>query len=180
MTTPTNPFLKLYDAVYQLLLAERDGENQLANIVRMRNRISFGTVNGHDRNPKDFGVTSADMPELMLWDEGFNWNPHANSTSCKWTQNLSLVIATGDWRYGEFISRLHWLTLVNAQRWQESLGGLTWCGQPFVKNFQEVAVTTGEYHPERQSAPAGWTGIWRMRFDCQLSRINVVYTEPEA
>src|ERR1700733_10808095 len=110
-----NPFLKTYDAVFNLLFS---ANNPLTGMVKVGNRISFGTPAATDRSVTKQNVSTADLPEIMLIDEGGVANTHANSSAMGFTQNLTLYISTGDFRYGVYTSVINWWILVNMQQWQ--------------------------------------------------------------
>lgn len=175
MSIPTNPFCKTYDAVFEILFG---GENNaLADMVRVGNRINFGTESERDRSPTKPTVTTADLPEVRLIDVGGTLNLHANSSSLSYIQQLSLYTQTGDWRYANFISLLNWYTIVNMSKWRTLLTSLRWNEKPFVKNILNTPIQIGAQNPERSNAVAGWTSIWQMQLELRIDNVDIVYKE---
>ena len=179
MTIPTNPFLKTYDAVYNMLFGGTG--NELAAMVSVGNRINFGSPSELNRDPVKIRPVTADLPEVRLIDEGGALNLHANSSSLSYTQSLSLVIQSGDWRYGNFCSALNWYTVVNMSKWRTELigiGGLTWNGASIIKNIRMGVVSQiGESNPERPNSINGWSTVWRMQIDMQIPNAAITYFE---
>lgn len=174
--TATNPFCKAYDAVFNLLFGGTN--NELANLVKVNNRISFGSAIDKDRDPTKHSIASADNPEVWLVDNGGMLNLHANSSSLSYDQTLSLVMATGDWRYGKFASLLNWYTVVNMSQWRSTLlAGTLWNGKPFIKNITNIPIQIASDNPQRANAVAGWNDIWRMTLQLRIDNVDIVYKE---
>lgn len=174
MSLQANPFLKVYDAVYSLLFDGAD--NELAREIKIGNRVTYGTLNGGRDSIKD-QVQTADTPELILVDEGGLFNPHANSSGCKYDQNLGIYVSTGDYRYGAIASKLNWYIACNMANWGTTLGALTWNGEHFVKGIQIIPIQLGESNPERNRNISGWNVIWRVQLELRISNVNLVYLE---
>lgn len=177
MALQANPFLKVYDAVYALLFTVGGGANLLAAEIAAGNRVSYGTEIEYNRKPQKDTVTTADIPELILVDEGGNTNLHASSSGMMYKQSLGIYVSTGDWRYGTIASKLNWYILCNLQVWQTTLGALTWRGEKFVKNIELVPIQIGESNPERNRNLNGFNLVWRIVFELRISKVNTVYTE---
>jgi hypothetical protein len=175
---PTNPFLKVYDAVWDLLFNNDDGSNLLAEMVRVGNRINFGSALENDRDPWKQTVDTADVPELILMDEGGTFNLHGNSSSTAYTQFITLYVSSGDYNYGRYISAINWYIMCNLGKWKTLISSLSWRGRTgFVKNVKIIPVQVGESNPERQTMIAGFTAIWRMQWDCMIPTIDLVQSE---
>ena len=174
-TTISNPYLRVYDGVFDLLFA---GEpNPLAGMFKVNNRISFGTPAEANRNVMKDRLVSADAPEAILIDEGGLLNPHANSSGMSYTQNLAVYISTGDFRYSVYASVINWWITCNIQRWKIVLADLTWNGFKYVKNIQIVPVQISESNPERNRNLNGFNCIWRMQIELRIDNKNITYTE---
>lgn len=173
--TIDNPFLRVYDKVFSLLFEGED--NPLANMIQPGNRISFGSVNADNRSPSKDRPTTADVPELMLIDEGGNLNLHANSSGAKYIQNLSMYVSTGDFRYGRYASCINWFIACNLGSWRSELTSITWCGIPVVKNIDIIPVQIGESNPERTRMPNGWSCIWRLNIELRIPSENLIPAE---
>jgi hypothetical protein len=172
----TNPFLTAYDGVFNCLFG--GANNALADMVKLGNRVSYGTAIDKDRNPTHNNVVTSDIPEIQLLDEGGSLNLHSNSSGLSYQQNIALYLATGDWRYGKYASMLNWYTVVNMAQWRTTLGGLTWNNKPFIKNIKmDTAIQIGSVNPQRSNAPAGWSAIWRMTLDLRIDNVDVIYIE---
>ena len=178
MTLATDPFLKCYDAVFNLLFGGTN--NPFATMVKVGNRVSFGTPIEFERSPaKQSLAFGTDLPEVQLIDEGGALNLHANSSSLGYTQNLTLYIMTGDFRYGNFCSKLNWYTAVNFANWRSTLGGLSWNGHAgYIKNIKAgAAIQIGESNPIRNRGIDGWTSVWRLQIDMMIQNTDLVFTE---
>ena len=176
MTLATDPFLKCYDAVFNLLFG--GSPNPFADMVKVGNRVSFGTPSATNRSPDKPSITTADLPEVQLLDEGGPLNLHANSSSLGYTQNLTLYMMSGDKRYGNFCSKLNWYTAVNFANWRTTLGGLTWNGHTYIKNIKPgLSVQIGDSNPQRNRGIEGLTAIWRMQIDMMIQNTDLVFTE---
>lgn len=176
-TAVANPFLKVYDGVYDLLFNSGGSANLLADIIKVGNRVHFGTLKEHDRTQSKPSVVSADHPELWLYDEGATINPHFDSSSMEAMQNISLQCSTGDYRYGNYVSVINWYMMANMIQWRTALGALRWNSRPFVKNLKSIPIQIGETNTERNNALAGWTTIWRMQIQLVINTVDVIYNE---
>lgn len=178
MSVQANPLLKVYDGLYSLLF---DGEeNPLAEVIKPGNRITFGSLKETDRAPCKESVTSADVPELQLIDEGGLYNPHANSNGMSYQQNFGLYISTGDFRYGVIASLINWYIICNVQNWKTVLYSLKWNDENFVTGLQVIPVQIGESNPERNRNLSGWNCIWRIQIELRMRTGNLTYTESES
>ena len=175
MTIPSNPFLLVYDKIFDLLFD--GGSNPLADLVKVKNRVSFGSLAEQSRNIKKDNVASADMPELIVVDEGGSLNLHANSSGGQYMQSIGIYISTGDYRYSILASLINWYVWCNLIKWRTELTGLTWNGTPFVKNINIIPVQIGESNPERNRGINGWNVIWRLQIELRIARENLVYEE---
>ena len=175
MSLQANPFSKVYDGVYSLLF---DGEdNELSRLIKVGNRVSYSELNELGRVSIKENVTTADVPELILVDEGGSLNIHANSSSGSYQQNLGLYTSTGDYRYGIIASRINWFMWCNVAKWGTKLGEITWNGNHFVKGLQVIPIQIGESNPERNRNIKGWNIIWRLQLDLRIPNSDLVYTE---
>lgn len=171
----TNPYLKVYDAVFALLF---DGDdNPLAGMIKINNRISFGTDTAENRNVMKDRLASADTPEVILIDEGGLLNPHANSSGMSYIQNMAIYISTGDFRYSVYASVINWWITCNIQKWKQILGTLTWNGIKYVKNIQIIPVQISESNPERNRNINGFNCIWRLQLELRIDHTNITYSE---
>jgi hypothetical protein len=168
-----DPFSRCYDTVFALLF--NGSNNPLSAMVKPGNRLSFGADSDNDRGPAKERVQSADLPEVRLIDEGGVLNLHATSSTMSYTQNLSIIIQTGDWRYGKFASLLNWYTTCNLKGWRETLAGLKWNGNPYIKNIEaNLPIQIGPGNPERTNGIAGWTSVWRLRITMSINSVDVI------
>lgn len=169
-----NPFQKVYDGVYDLLFAGVD--NPLAGIIQPANYVGFDSNNS---NPVKSSVAGADMPQVMLVDEGGNTNLHSNSSGSQYVQNLSLYASSGDLRYS-IISNINWAILCNLGKWRTLLSGITWNGESIVKDIALIPIIMGADATINVNQPTtikGWTSIWRLQITLRISNVNLVYTE---
>lgn len=171
-----NPYLKVYDAIFELLFG--GDENPLAGMIKVNNRISFGTDTAENRNVMKDRLATADAPEAILIDEGGMLNPHANSSGMSYIQNLAIYISTGDFRYSVYASVINWWITCNIQKWGKVLkDGLTWNGLKYVKNIQIVPVQISESNPERNRNLSGFNCIWRLQLELRIDNTNITYSE---
>ena len=167
----------MYDGLYALLF---DGEdNPLADLIKVGNRVTYGSLKETDRSTIKESVTTADTPELILVDEGGQLNPHANSSGGQFMQNFGIYVSTGDYRYCTLASVINWYVWCNIINWKTVLGGLTWNGAPFVKGLQTIPVQIRESNPERNRNLKGWNCIWRIQIELRIQDAYLVYTETE-
>ena len=174
MSLQSNPFLKTYDAVYDLLFS--GDNNPLATEIKVGNRVTYGSRSTNRDSVKDT-IQSSDVPELILVDEGGLLNIHANSSGGSYLQSLAIITSTGDYRYGAIASKINWYIWCNIANWTAVLGALTWNGEQFVKNIQAVPIQIGESNPERNRNIKGWNIVWRFQLELRISKANLVYTE---
>ena len=174
MPLQSNPFLKTYDAVYDLLFGGVN--NELASIIKVGNRVTYGSLNTNRDSLKD-SIQAADTPELILQDEGGIFNPHANSSGCSYTQSFGIYVSTGDYRYGQIASLINWYLACNVAKWGTTLGALTWKDVHYVKGIQTIHDQLVEINPERNRNIKGWNCVWRIQLELRIPNVNLVYTE---
>jgi len=176
MSAIDNPYLRLYDAFYKLMFEGDD--NKLGAFVKVGNRVTFGTLKQDDRNPFKQSVTTADIPEIVLIDEGGFLNIHGNSSGAKQQYNLVMYISTGDWRYSCYIAPIGWYITCNLNKWLQGIRDeVTWNGTNFVKNVLPTPIQIGESNPERNRMLDGWTAIWRFQFELFFPTGTITYSE---
>lgn len=175
MTVPLNPFVKAYDAVYALLFSGVG--NELASMITIGNRVTLGTPINANRSPLKEGTTSADMPELILVDEGSQINVHVNSSQVECLQSISIYVSTGDLRYGAIASNINWYILCRIGEWRELLSNTTWNGTTFIKGIEVIPVQVGPNNPQRLQNPIGWNIIWRIILKLRINNTDLVYIE---
>lgn len=175
MVFDPNPFLKVYNGVYDLLFGGVD--NPLAALIKPGNRVTYGSLYTDRNVPLKDSIQTGDTPELILVDEGGMLQFHANSSGGKFDQSIGLYISTGDFSYAGFASAINWYIWCNVNRWGTTLAELTWNGEHFVKAIQIVQVQIGESNPERNRNIKGWNAIWRIQLELRIAHANLTYTE---
>jgi hypothetical protein len=174
MTVPANPFVMVYDSVWNLLFG--GVENQLAASIKVGNRITLGSELATDRNPFKNTSTTSDYPELILVDEGGQMNLHANSSQMSYLMQLSIYISSNDLRYGVVASNLNWYTCCNLAKWRDLLNTVQWREKSIIKGFEIIPITIGPNNPQHLNAPVGWNSIWRAQFKLHIDHVDLVYS----
>jgi len=158
----TNPFILLYDALWELL----ESYAGFTDLVRLGNRIKFS---GDNRAPVKQEMQSADLPEVRLVCTGGTPHVQRTSGSSSCTKTFSVQIATGDQRYNESLFPVEWAIYKAMARWQSILGALIWEGESFVKQCQPVSSRIGLAEFDVARGIKGWTSVWEIEIDMWFS-----------
>lgn len=172
----SNPFLRVYDAMADLLLGD-EATNKLAQMISENNRRTYGTALGSNRDVKAPGLLSADVPELILVDEGGEYNESANSGHASYVMSLSLYVSTGDLRYWAYASLINWYIACNMSQWHTKLSAVTWCGNTMVTNLRNVPIQIGTTNPQNPQQINGFSVMWRCQIEMYIPHAHLVHTE---
>lgn len=168
---PHNPFTILYDGLWGLL----EASPEFAATFKPGNRVRYDSETAI--NPLKEAIANADLPEVILIDDGMQAELLNTSSTSKVMTNYSLMISTGDFRWSMYTAQINWIILCNLSHWQTKLGALTWCGQHFVKLVRVLDNTTGQSIPERNRSIEGWTTIWKLQCELHFSTVNLAFQE---
>lgn len=168
--------LRVYDAMYDLLFTQ-DLENRLKDVIKVGNRRTYGTKLGTKLDPKPPSELTADYPELILVDEGGEYNEHANSSQARYLMALSFYISTGSLQYWAFASAINWYIACNMKNWNTTLTAVTWCGNHIVTNLQTIPLQIGQTNPMKQADLVGFSLIWRAQIEMYIPHAHLVHTE---
>lgn len=153
-----DPLTQVYNALWELVA---DSE-ELANFVREGNRIK---LNRH--NPLKQNIAASDVPELLLVPSSALSNLHQTSSSSQLQMTFEWVLVTGSMDITEFLLPVSWELFRAMRPWGESLKGLTWNGEEFVKKLELLNMTTGQSDAQRNRGIEGFTSIWA----CEVTMI---------
>lgn len=159
MPAPDNPFTLVYDALWRLV----QQNPAFTESVPEGNRIRYD--NPFDRSPVKKNVGAADLPELVLVADTLSANIHATSSSSKVVRQYKWMMATGDFRYSEFLAQLEWQVFTAMCDWQSTLAALCWREKTFVKRADLLSGAAGVSDLNLNRGIAGWSAIWRVELE---------------
>lgn len=149
-----NPFGMVLTRIWEMLLRHPS----IAADVRPQNRIRFDDET--NRDPFKAQVQAGDLPELSVTVDTATVNLHNTSSSSMITRQYAVMVATGDSRYSELLSKIEWALFVATLGWRTQLTSLRWRDKAFVKRANLVNVTAGLSDPKLNRNIAGWSAKW--------------------
>lgn len=157
--TEDNPF----NMVLRELWAMLEAHPRFSRDVREGNRVKF--TKDTDRGAQKPTVQAGDLPEVTIFPETLDGNLHATSSTSRITRRYTVQIATGDFRYTEFLGPLEWCVFVAMLAWRTRLTGLEWRGKGFVKRVNASSGAQGVFNDRVNRNVDGWSAIWRVEVE---------------
>jgi hypothetical protein len=152
----TNPFDMVLSKLWEMLLAHPRFERD----VKKNCRIRFDDET--NRDPTKDPVQDADFPEVMILPQTSSFNLHETSHTSRVSRQYTVMIATGDFRYTEWLGKVEWYVFVALLSWQERLTALRWKDMEgsFVKSANLLTATSGFSNPALNRNIKGWSAVW--------------------
>lgn len=159
--TLSEPFLNPFQQVYDKLWEMAENDDRLTDVVKMRNRITFGDPK--KSAPLKTQISSADFPELMLLPAGAQEiNIQNTSSNSKIVKNYSWVINTGDFRTTKLFP-VEWALFALTHKWHTELTTLMWetATDSYVKKVNFVGWREGqsEENQKQRTTHHGWSAV---------------------
>jgi hypothetical protein len=157
--TEDNPF----NMVLRELWAMLEAHPKFSRDVKEGNRIRF--THDANRDPQKATVQAADMPEVTIFPETLDGNLHSTSSTTRVTRRYTVMVATGDFRYTEFLGPVEWYILCALLHWRTRLTSLQWAGKNFVKRVNAQSASQGVFNQQVNRNVTGWSALWRVEVE---------------
>lgn len=166
-----NPFSLTYNKLWELF----EGDPHFSEMFPVGNRVNYGV--GDNREPMKALITTADVPEVALIQDGINANLMQTSSSSMVTCLYSLVINTGDFRVNTFTNKINWIVLTNLVHWKTLLTSLQWKEQAFIKNVRVRDIAIGQSPQLRARGINGWSTVWGCEIEMHFRTTDITFLE---
>jgi hypothetical protein len=148
-----NPFIQVYDALWDLLESHKDWA-ELG--IPIGSRIKYRGVR---RSPQKSEISTADLPEIAIVP--LTTTPHVqrSSSSMMVIKRFGVQYVTGEQRIDTLFA-IEFETHRAMSHWPDVLKVLTWKSHPFCHFFRQTDVTDGMDQQQAMRGIAGWVAIW--------------------
>ena len=164
---PQNPFGMVHTTLWEMLLRHPS----FVADVKERNRIRFDSKT--DRDPIKSQIQAGDLPEVCIVADTLTANLHSTSNTSMITRQYAVMIATGDYRYSEFLARVEWEVFVALLDWRKRLTALKWNDKGFVKRANLLSGGAGLSDPKLNRNIVGWSATWRVEVEMHFATIDL-------
>lgn len=155
----SNPISLLYDKILEAVAADTD----VASLIKENNLIDFNDV----RKPTKAGVTTADLPELVIYVSSVRGNLHASSSHVMLTTVWSFILSTGTFKM-DVQNTLLFAILKVLTDWKNSIRPVEFASKQFVKDVRLADANTGVSNAEANRNIRGWAAVIQAEIDLGL------------
>lgn len=164
MTSP-NPLDDVYDTLVQSLYKVPG----LRTLVKEKNRIGYNQA----ANQEKLSVTSADLPELLVYCNGFSGTLHNDSDACRFTFQYSLQFSTGSFD-SRIINQLLFLSLAGLLNWKSTVFALKFKDKPYVLDVRIQPSLIGASDEQANRQIRGWASVLTVELDLYFNTAEVL------
>lgn len=162
------PFDMVYTELWNMALSHHG----FVRDVKEKNRIRFDDP--ANRDPLKDPVMAADLPEVQLAAATGTLNLQNTSSSSMITRQYTWYIASGDYRYTQFMSAVEWYLFCAMIGWKTRLVALKWKEKPFVKRANVVSTLAGMSDPQRNRNIVGWSAAWTVEVEMHFQTSDLL------
>lgn len=163
-----SPFDMVYTELWNMALSH----GGFVRDVLDKNRIRFDDP--ANRDPLKNPVQAADLPEVQLAAATGSVNLQNTSSSSMITRQYTWFIASGDYRYTQFMSAVEWYLFCAMTGWKSRLTALKWKNEAFVKRANVVSTLAGMSDPQRNRNIVGWSAAWTVEVEMHFKTSDLL------
>ena len=159
-----NPLNSAYEAIITSL---RDN-SLIRDVIRTGNLIVFNELTA---KPKS-GISTADVPELVMYPSNIKGNLHASSSHCFLTVTWRFMISTGSYRTN-IVNDCTFAVLQTLVNWHTTIKLATWNEVQFIKDVRLSNADLGVSNPDANRNIKGWATVLDAETDFALDLAQV-------
>lgn len=163
--TKLNPL----DIAYDGLIAALFKAPSVRAAIKEGNRIIYDSLN----NPAKQNITSADVPELLIYGNGLSGTLHFNADSCKLTTTYLLQISSGSFNSRD-VHNLMLSCIVALLNWKKTIHSLTYEGKTFIKDVRINPSPIGTSNADANRQVRGWAALIGIELDLYLNSQSLI------
>lgn len=158
--------------IYKAFLAELRATAEIREVIREGNLIDFT----QDISPLKKGISSADVPELILYITGMRGNLHASSTHSFITVNWRFMLSSGSFDT-TICTSVSFAILQVLTRWRSFLIPLKLKDNSFVRDVKLVSGDMGLSNPDANRNIKGWASVVDIETDLAFNLNDLKSTD---